>query len=108
MVLLVTLADLAHGDSGGRVAFLKGARLERSLECRRREEKNGLLLQAYAYVSPRADGLSRQRGQELASGTSAMILGATMRQRNHSDNSRVGDSFSSMPAVRHSVRTCER
>jgi hypothetical protein len=106
--LLVTLGDLAHGDSGGRVAFLKGARLERSLECRRREEKNGLLLQAYAYVSPRADGLSRQRGQVFASGTSAMFLGATMRPKNHRDNRRVGDSYSSIPAVQRPVRTCER
>jgi hypothetical protein len=66
-----------------------------------------LLLQAYAYVSPRADGLSRQRGQRFASGTSAMFSGATKRPRNHGDNGRVGDSFSSMPAVQHSVRTYE-
>src|SRR5208283_5511004 len=58
MVLHITLPDLAHGDSSGSVAYLKDARLERSLECQRREGRNGLLSQAYAYPSVRADGLS--------------------------------------------------
>ncbi len=58
MVLHIALPDLAHGDSSGPVAYLKDARLEPSLECRRREGKNGLLLQAYAYPSLRAGGLS--------------------------------------------------
>jgi len=61
MVLHIALPDLAHGDSSGSVAFLKDARLERSLECRRREGENGLLFQAYAYLSPRAEGLSRRQ-----------------------------------------------
>lgn len=53
-VLYMALLDEAHGSSSGLVACLKDARLERSLECRRRERKNGLLLQAYATPSLRA------------------------------------------------------
>jgi hypothetical protein len=103
MVLHIALPDLARGDSSGSVAYLKDARLERSLECQRREGKNGLLFQAYAYPSPRADGLSCRHGQRFASGTSAMFSTTTMPQRNDRENGRVGISFSSMPARQHSV-----
>lgn len=48
VVLHIALPDETHGDSGRPVACLKDARLERSLECRRREGENGLLTQAYA------------------------------------------------------------
>src|SRR5208283_2606808 len=48
VVLYIALLDEAHGSSSGMVACLKDARLERSLECRRREGRNGLLSQAYA------------------------------------------------------------
>ena len=61
VVLDIALLDEAHVGSSGAVAYLKDARLERSLECRRREGENGLLFQAYAYLSPRAEGLSRRQ-----------------------------------------------
>jgi hypothetical protein len=48
VVLHVAFFNGAHGGSSGSVAYLKDARLERSLECRRREGENGLLTQAYA------------------------------------------------------------
>jgi hypothetical protein len=48
VILHIALPDEAHGGSGRSVACLKDARLERSLECRRREGENGLLTQAYA------------------------------------------------------------
>jgi hypothetical protein len=51
VVLYIAFLDEAHGGSSRSVAYLKDARLERSLECRRREGENGLLLQAYAYQS---------------------------------------------------------
>ena len=73
MVLHVALLREAHGDSSGLVAYLKDARLERSLECRRREGEDGVLFQAYAYPSLRADGLSCRHGRQFASGTSAKI-----------------------------------
>jgi len=37
VVLFVASFDQAHGDSSGSVAYLNVARLERSLECQRRE-----------------------------------------------------------------------
>jgi hypothetical protein len=48
------LGDVAQGGSSRSVAYLKGARLERSQECQRRGGKNELLLQAYARRSLRA------------------------------------------------------
>jgi len=54
MVLDIAFVDETHGGSSGSVAYLKDARLKRSLECRRREGKDGLLLQAYANQSQRA------------------------------------------------------
>ena len=48
VVLYIALLDEAHGGSSRSVACLKDARLERSLECWRREETNGLLFQPYA------------------------------------------------------------
>ena len=40
MVLDIAFPDVAHGGPSRPVACLKDARLERSLECRRREGKN--------------------------------------------------------------------
>lgn len=51
MILHIASNDDAHAGSSGSVAEEEDARLERSLECRRREGKNELLLQAYAYKS---------------------------------------------------------
>jgi hypothetical protein len=51
VVLYIAFLDEAHGGSSRSVAYLKDARLERSLECRRREGKNELQFQAYAYQS---------------------------------------------------------
>ncbi len=54
MVLRIVFFDIAHGGSSRPVACLKDARLERNLECRRREGGKELLFQAYAYTSLRA------------------------------------------------------
>jgi hypothetical protein len=78
MVLHIALPDLAHGDSSGSVAYLKDARLERSLECRRREGENKVLLRAYAHASLRADGLSYLLGQRIANGSSGKSSTALM------------------------------
>lgn len=51
----IAFEDVAQGGSSRSVAYLKGARLERSRECQRRGGVNGLLLQAYARGSLRAD-----------------------------------------------------
>jgi hypothetical protein len=96
MIPRIALPDLAHGDSSGSVAYLKDARLERSLECRRREGKNELLFQAYAYPSLRADGLSSRHDQRFASGTSTKRSAATMLARNCLDHDRLGAPSSSM------------
>jgi hypothetical protein len=48
VILHIASNDDAHAGSSGSVAEEEDARLERSLECRRREGKNGLLTQAYA------------------------------------------------------------
>ena len=54
VVLHIAFLDEAHGGSSRSVACLKVTRLERSLECWRREGENELLFQAYAYQSLRA------------------------------------------------------
>src|SRR5579863_6025037 len=56
MILHIGFLDEAHGGSNGSVACLNGARLERSLECRRREGKNGLSTPAYACRGSLAGG----------------------------------------------------
>jgi hypothetical protein len=43
MVFHISFSGDTHGDSNWLVECLKGARLERSLECRRREERFLLL-----------------------------------------------------------------
>jgi hypothetical protein len=48
MAFHVVSLDGTHGGSSRSVACLKVARLERSLECWRREGTNALLFQAYA------------------------------------------------------------
>jgi hypothetical protein len=48
VILHVASLDGIHGGSSRSVACLKDARLEQSLECLRREGKNGLQSQAYA------------------------------------------------------------
>ncbi len=117
IVLHVTLGCLAHGDSSGSVAFLKDARLERSLECRRREEKNGLLFQAYAYLGPRADGLARRHHRQSANRISTMSSTAitpqgttatTVAWASHSLQCRLG-SFSLEPLNAGAPRArCDR
>jgi hypothetical protein len=102
MVLHIALPDLAHGDSSGSVAYLKVARLERSLECRRREGKNELLFQAYASPGLRADGLSSRQAQRFASETSTMLSTARMLLRNCLDHAELG-ALSSPISPAHAV-----
>src|SRR5208337_1824062 len=58
VVLHIAALDGTHGGSSRSVACLKVARLERSLECWRREGTNELLFQAYTRHDPRADGFA--------------------------------------------------
>ena len=58
MKLHIALLTADRRSVGCSLAFFVGARLERSLECQRRGGKNGILPLAYAYRSPRADGLA--------------------------------------------------
>ena len=44
MILYIAFLDESHGNSGRSVVCLEGARLKRSLECRRREGKTMSLL----------------------------------------------------------------
>lgn len=48
MILYIALIDEAQNSSSRTVACFNVARLERGLECQRREGKYGLLSQAYA------------------------------------------------------------
>lgn len=96
VVLYIALPELAHSDSSGSVACLKDARLERSLECRRREGKNEVLFQAYACPSLRAGGLSSRHDRRFASGTSAMLSTATRLSKNCLGPVRLGAPFSPM------------